>query len=956
MFPARHLQKLSVLILSFALVLPATALSSEEVAQLETVQVTGSRLQRTDLETATPVYVLSSDAIKAAGYQRVEDVLNSLPQVQAAQTAYISNGATLTATADLRGLGPQRTLVLFNGRRMPPGGVYTNSADINQIPAALIERVEILTGGGSTVYGADAVAGVINFILRDDFAGVEVSADWSGFQHDNRNAYIQGLMDDSGFDYPDGNSGIDGVAKSISVALGGSFAEGRGHATAYASWRSVESLLQGKRDYASCALSNSATSCGGSANAIIPNFDIYPVNFTDPDSGELVPNYDDPDMEFFATLGSDGLFHDFAGNYYNYAPINYFQRPDERYSLGAFADLEVNRHVRPYLEINFMNDRSNAQIAESGTFFAEEYIVGLDNRDVFSAAQANQLQSYYGLPPDGEVAVYVGKRNVEGGGRRNIGSHNSYRIVIGSAGDINGNWRYDASYLYAAVSSTTSYVNDFFGPRVREAIGVDGPCVDDCIPYRVFQYEGVTPEAAAYVQGTGILNGYNAEKVFNAYITGDLPFTFPSATTPTALVFGVERREESFERVADEVFESALLLGQGGPTPSIIGSYNVKEVFTELSLPVVDSLDIELGARNSDYSTSGGESTYKIAVAWTPIDVLKLRGTYNRAIRAPNNAELYSPNSLGLWSGNDPCAGDFDNSTEVGEPEFSATQCALTGVTAAQYGNVLPSPASQYNGIFGGSELNPEVADTFTFGVVSNPMENFNFSVDYWSMKIDDAIDNIGAETIIRACVETADSAFCDLIHRGNGGTLWLGTSGYVTDTNVNLGQNTWQGIDVTARYRTDLGPGSLGVTLTGTELLKKETVPVPTVSETRVECAGIVSTTCFPSPKWRHTLTGVYAVGDWAATLRWRYYGGVDYEGATDTLLLGRGIASQSYMDVVGQYYISENLSFTMGINNLADREAPLVGGSLSTNANTIAGFYDMLGRMVFLNAIWRD
>ena len=941
--------------LAATMVVGPTALAAEEddAAELERVQVTGSRLQRTDIETATPVYVLSNEEIKAAGYQRVEDILNSLPQVEAAQNAFISNGSTLTASVDLRGLGPARTLVLFNGRRLPPGGVYTSSPDINQIPAGMIERVEVLTGGGSSVYGADAVAGVINFILRKDFEGIEISANWSGYQHDNSNSYIQGLMDDAGYDYPTG-SDIGGEATSLSVVLGGMFADGRGHATAYIDYRKVDAMLQGERDYSSCALNNAGTACGGSSTAPDPNFDIYPINFTDPDTGELVPIYNDPNYtgaaneNLWGGLNAGGLFTDTV-NIYNYAPVNYFQRPDERYALGAFAGYEINDNVRPYVEVNFFHDQTVAQIAESGTFYAEEYHVGLDNRNVFTQAQADQLAARFGLAPTDQVALYVGKRNVEGGGRQDRGNHTGYRFVLGADGNIGDNWSYDASYLYSATVATTAYVNDFYGPRVREALEIDGPCTDPCVPYEVFTPGGVTEEAAAYVQGTGILSAENTMEVLNAYVTGDLGFAFPTAVSPVAAVFGVERREESFNRVADEVFASALLLGQGGPTQSIQGSYDVNELFTELSLPIIEGapmaeqLLLELGARYSDYSNFGGENTYKVALDWTPISALKIRGAYNRAIRAPNNGELFQPQGIGLWSGSDPCAGS--------NPELTQAQCELTGVTPAQYGNVSESPASQYNAIFGGNQnLQPEIADTITFGIVSNPTENFNFSIDYWKVEIEDAIGIIGAETTIRACGTTGEAVFCDLINRGAGGNLWLGQQGYVVDTNINLGEAVWEGVDITAQYNQEIGPGRLNVSMVGTNMLTKDTTPIPSLPETTDECAGIISPACFPSPEWRHTISATYGMDDWSGTLRWRYYGEVDYDGTTDTLV-GDGIDAQNYFDVVGQYYLGGNASFMLGVNNILDEEPPMVGGTLATNANTIAGFWDMLGRMIFAN-----
>ena len=218
--------------------------------------------------------MVTREDIESVGLTRMEDVLNQLPSIETAQNAMISNGATGQASLDLRGLGSDRTLVLINGRRMAMGGISTNAADINQIPAGMVERVEVLTGGASTTYGADAVAGVVNFILRQ-VDGVEISAGVESYNHKNSNTFIQGLMDAQNFDYPTGNT-TDGRTENIDIMIGGDFAEGRGNATMWATWREGDALLQGKRDYSSCALTGSATACGGSGNAIIPNFYITP--------------------------------------------------------------------------------------------------------------------------------------------------------------------------------------------------------------------------------------------------------------------------------------------------------------------------------------------------------------------------------------------------------------------------------------------------------------------------------------------------------------------------------------------------------------------------------------------------------------------------------------------------------------------------------------------------------
>ena len=940
----------AAVVLSAPSVLAADEAGADKV---ERIQVTGSRIKRTDIETSSPVQITTAEDIQNAGYTNIEDVMNSLPQIEASENALQSNGASGVATLDLRGLGASRTLVLVNGRRLQPGGVYSQASDVNQIPAALIKRVEVLTGGGSSTYGADAVAGVVNFVMNDDFEGFQLNVGGAGYQHNNDNDYIQDLMDKKNFDYPSGNSGIDGKTFNIDLTMGGEFADGRGHATVYATYKKTDALLQGARDYSSCALSAAGTSCGGSANSIVPNFDLFPV----------INGAVDYNQELFWSLQEDGSFAEYDGtNIYNYAPINHYQRPDERYTMGAFVDFEVNENFHPYLEIQYMNDNTDAQIAESGTFFNDEYLLDLQSGAIggLTQAQVDQMAAEWGASgwtSSDEFVAYIGKRNVEGGPRASLLEHNSFRIVAGAEGEISDNWSYDVSYQHGQTSSRAGYVNDFFGPRIGVAIGDknSAACADEgCTPYEVFTYNGVTSEAASKLTGTAILTGVTTQKVMNGYVTGEFEFGLPTADAGIGAVFGLEHREVEFSRLSDEVFANGLLLGQGGPTESLIGGYKVDEVFAELSIPLVqgaflaESLTLDLGGRYSDYSTSGGEPTYKVALDWTPIDSWKIRGSYNRASRAPNVAELFAAQSIGLWSGTDPCAGDM---TVAGAP--TQAECALTGVSAAQYGNISTSPAGQYNEFGGGNlDLKPEQADTYTLGLVAAPFDSFNFTLDYFDIKMSDVISTPGSQLTLDACIDTGDASFCDGVKRSAAGSLWLGQDGYVVNTTANLGGRHWQGVDASANYNLDTSFGTFSAKLLGSYSIKKEYEPLEGVDELTYDCSGNVSDRCFAQPKWRHSLTVSYDMGSWwNVAAKWRYYGSVDYSSATkvDTLVAD-GISAQNYIDLVGNFDATDNLSFRVGVNNVFDKEPPMVGNTLSTNGNSVAGFYDNLGRYLFV------
>ena len=339
--------------------------------RLEEVVVTGSRIHIPNLSSASPIYHIDSEALSFQGNVRVEDTLRILPQVFSGQNANIANGATGTATLNLRNLGTKRTLVLINGRRLPAGSPLQGGigADINQIPGSLIKSVEVLTGGSSATYGADAVAGVINFLMVDDFEGVKLDYQFSQYQHGNSNDKWQGIVRDAGYSAADG-SAWDGGISNASLVMGKKLGR-RGNVTVYGTYRNIASVFHGDRDYSSCALVKSVTTCGGSA--------------TQPQG-----TFSD-----FGALGSRGLEsfdykvegHQFVpreGTLYNYAPTNYLQRPDQRWTAGLFAHYDVHDKVEAYAEFMFMDDRSVAQIAPSGAFFVTD-MLNCDNPFLSSA-------------------------------------------------------------------------------------------------------------------------------------------------------------------------------------------------------------------------------------------------------------------------------------------------------------------------------------------------------------------------------------------------------------------------------------------------------------------------------------------------------------------------------------------------------------------------------------------
>jgi iron complex outermembrane recepter protein len=976
----------------------------------EAIIVTGSRIASPNLQSVAPVTVVSQQDLKLQGVTRVEDLLNSLPQVFASQASTVSNGADGTATVDLRGLGPTRTLVLVNGRRLLPGDPGTSAADLNAIPDSLVKSVQVLTGGASTTYGADAVTGVVNFIMDTDFTGIKLDTQYSFYQHKNRNDLITPLLASrraSGFvNYNDPKSNvIDGQGISANLTIGSGFEDGRGHATAYFGYRKVNEVTQNRRDYSSCTIQNrnptagnpNPLQCGGSATSAEGNF------------------FDSTSNPY--TIGTGQTFN--AGlTRYNFAPTNYFQRPDERYTAGFFAHYDVNDSIKPYMEFMFMDDRSIAQIAPSGDF-GNTLTINCDN-PLLSAQQKgivcrpdNLVNGFLGSFPltantnagSAPIAFFdprtgttynkgyfqLLRRNVEGGPRRADFEHTQYRGVIGTKGDLNDAISYDAYYQYGRTVYSQTYSNEFSVARLNKALdAVTGPAgtvvcrsVTDgsdpnCVPYNVFTLNSVTPGALNYLGATGLQRGVVSQQVANFNLTADLGkygFKSPAAEDGLALNVGFEYRRDALELVTDNAFSTGDLTGQGAPTLPIKGSFFVTEFFGEARMPIVQnsfihSLSLEGAYRYSSYKTSGGREyktdTYKFGAEFAPVRDIIFRAAYNRAARAPNLQNLFAAQFVGLDGSSDPCAGAAVGGLVNGN---TAAQCARTGVTAAQFGKISANPAAQYNGLLGGEpNLTPEKATTKTFGVVLQPrfIPRFSLTVDYFDIKVTNAIQRIGADTIVTTCLNTASPLLCGLIQRNPVGSLWLTSDGFVRDLQRNIGGVSTKGIDVNAAYTHDIGSvGDVSLSFVGTYLDKLIT---DTGVSTPYDCTGLYGTQCgVPAPKWRHKArVGFNAPSGFGLSFQWRFVGpvSVDYTSKNPSLngpflAFGSKIAAQSYFDLATTIRFEKRFTFRLGMNNMLDREPPLttsgIGGAQSAcgatvcNGNTYPAVYDALGRYVY-------
>jgi iron complex outermembrane recepter protein len=1042
---------------------PTRNASGAPVQTANDIIITGTRIPQPNLTSAAPVTVVTNQDVKLSGSTRIEDVLNQLPSVQANQGSGVSNGATGAATVDLRDLGPKRTLVLVNGRRLVPGDPNTTSqaADLNFIPSALIKRVDVLTGGASSVYGADAVAGVVNFIMDTGFTGIRFDGQYSFYQHSNDCPSVptsaanggtvcslnlvrqgQGL---AGFNFPKG-SVADGGAFDGTVSMGSAFDDNRGHAMAYFGYRHVNSVLEQRRDYSACGLSGSTNiTCGGSQTSAQGN-------------GLVFNNQVATGTSTFFTFGPNRTLVN-GSTLYNFNPTNYFQRPDERYTAGAFADYEVTPAIHPYMEFMFMNDHTLAQIAPSGDF-GNTFTLNCDNplmsaqaRDIVCAPE-NTVNGFLGTfplvpgqpfnpnptaPPinffDARGNTFQEgyfnflRRNVEGGNRISDLKHTEWRGVLGTRGDLSPVWSYDAYFQYGHTDYAQVYRNEFSVSRLNRALNVVAinpatgqtvtPTIDpvtgtnvfpagtviecrsvldnsdpNCVPYDIFG----TPSQAAvnYLNVFGVIDGETSEQVADANITGalgEMGIQSPWSDEGVGVNVGMEYRKESLALNPDQSFQTNDLAGQGAATLPVNGAFRVLEAFGELQVPIIrhafiDELSLAAGYRKSWYKTMpgpgltglGGEpvvgrsfstDTYKLSAEFAPVRDIRFRGAYNRAVRAPNIQELFAPQTVALDGATDPCsAGDRQDAGlpgAIGPTDFG---CLAQGMVVGQ--STPSNPAAQYNGFLGGNpDLEPEIATTKTVGAVIQPrfIPRLALTVDWYDIKIKGAIQGFGADAILTNCVNNATATFtpasCALIQRNPAGSLWLSSSGFVTDLPHNVGGVETRGVDGSVAYSHRLGAlGNLSASFVGTWVDK---YLVNDGLNPEYDCAGLYGATCGnPLPHWRHKLRATLQMPNGIGiSAQWRYVGKVKHErNSNDEVLngtppvLSNHVSAQSYFDLAGTFTVGDHYNFRLGVNNILDKNPPLFTSSAGScaavfcNGNTYPGVYDVLGRYIYAGA----
>jgi len=980
---------------------PPTAVVEEQT--LKEVLVTGTRIAEPSIEAISPITTVDAVQLSTAGVVRVEDFLNTLPQVMYSQAQGQSQSSSGTANVNLRGLGTQRTLILIDGRRLMPGDPTVNgvgAADLNNIPIALVDRVDVLTGGASSTYGADAVAGVVNFVMNDHFEGFRIDGGAAINNHVDHESQFTSLVAEAGFPAVPSGTHWDGENKDVTAIWGSNLADGKGNVTAYIGYRQTASLSGFSRDFAHCGITNAGPGlgyiCSGSGTS-------YPTNIFGAGTnagavqvsptGTLVPSYAS----------------------YNYHPWKEMQREDQRYTAGIFSHYKITDKAEAYSEFSFMNDNTPGGYAPAGAyagvgpavdpltghgdgnwtincgtggygnpgmnpFLSRSEYAGLCNYAPYTSANIPANAIPYSVSANGLAQLTLGRRSVETGGRYDDYQHTSYRGLVGVRGEFASDWKYDVYGQYG----TTNYRDNQQGmisySKAQNALSVvtnpvtgQPECLANangaggapgCVPWNIWQPGGVTPAALAYISVPGIMTGSTTEEVVSGYISGDLTrvgIKTPWAAKGLSVVIGAEYRQEGLVLSPDEELESGDDGGSAinGPVQPVNAAFHVYEGFTEARVPILqdvvgaESLNFETGYRYSSYSEGFNTNTYKFGLEWAPVGDVRMRVSWDRAVRAPNIQELYQAIYVGTDGSDDICAGST--------PQYSLAQCERTGVTPAQYGHIFPNPATNYNGQQGGNpSLKPEASTTKSVGLVVTPagLAGFEATIDYFDIRVSNLIGTYGFNYILDECALTGASTWCGLVHREpSTGSLWLSPAAYITDTSQNLGSEEVKGVDLGASYRVDFGRyGSISLKVTGSYESSFIVTPVPGAPS--YNCAGYYGATCgYGRPDWRHRFTA-----DWISPITglttgftWRYFGGLKLDATnpdnpsynTEAIMQSDArVPSVSYLDLHASYALSNKTVIRVGVNNVFDKDPPdMPDSQVENNAQ-----YDILGRFIFV------
>lgn len=954
---------------------PALAQTSPDTAAAEAneeaIVVTGSRIANAEIDAVSPVQVIGKEAIANSGVTNIQDLLLEnpvfgTPALSRSNSAFLTSG-TGAATVDLRDLGSDRTLVLIDGRRVVAGIPGTSTVDLNVIPTQFVERVDILTGGASSLYGSDAVAGVVNFVYRKNFEGLEAEGQYG----------ITEKGDDANY--------------RVGLTYGGNFADDRGNIMVHMGYSKQEGLLS--RDRKDTYHDNAdlfAYVTGNPADfgtAITPYYSSFAPQGSFVAGGKRFTFDANNNLKEGFDIDADG----FNRQYYRTLAV-----PVERYLFASRGHYELNDNISFYAEGTYANTKSSREI--------EPFALGSD--DIFQASGGlvpieTMVNGVAVLNPyvpaaiaaaaidqdgDGLRDFTFSKRLADMGTRNGSTSRDFYRFVAGFEGNVFNDFKWDVSYVYGRTNESQrsngqpnvlNFANALSAITDVDDLNNNGLTTDvvcasaearaqGCVPINIFGFNSISPEAAKYVAAEQSYNTSITQQVVSANLSGSL-FELPAG--PLGVALGAEYRKESSSENWDALTNAGL--NAGNALPDTDGSFNVKEVYGELNVPLLADtpffhrLSARAAGRISDYSTVGTVYTYNLGAEWAPIPDIKFRGGYARSVRAPNVGELFSGPSQTYPSGLiDPCTDIGATGGGVLGDNCRADAGVLANI-GANGAFTLTQPDRQ--GISGFNSGNPnlreETSDSYTVGVAINPrsidaLRNLTLTVDYYNIGIKGAIVAPPRQFILDQCYREGVQSFCDLIDRRQTATAnnSAGSLEYIDAPLFNGGKLKVEGIDVAVAYHTPfdlLGAGGrLSGRLSYTRVLDGYVVSVP---------GGVKDVFAGEIGNAKDRVTGSLTYGN--DKLSWNFTGtfiGKSYEDdqllhAYDLEKHDISVGSEFYLDSQARVMPNDTVELFLGVDNLLNNKAPriLSGTSFNTTGtNTAADVYDIFGRRFYAGA----
>lgn len=936
----------------------AATAPDEEVQRLDSITVTGSRISNPNVLSPAPVSTLTAEAIQASGAVNIGDLLTTMPQL--ATTFTMGNSTRFIGTAgvaqqDLRNLGPARTLVLVNGRRMIGASSGSSAVDTNLIPIDWVDRVEIITGGASAVYGADAVSGVINFILKKNYQGLNLHAQYGNSQH--------GHFDE----------------KFLAVTGGKNFAEDRGN-FAVSLEHSRQDALEFRDRFGNQAFATIRTPGGPTDAVLMP--DAGSFLFTD---GGTFTTAGLTDLASRFVFNPDGSFRPqrFDGITDNAGACSNCDRSDgnqtvqlqpkyDRTTLSAIASFDLNQDHRLYFEGLY-------NLADSKAFFAPTFgSATTGNAHLIQPDNAFITPELAALT--GGEAFEVSRNDVDAGRRGESTERQTGRVVFGIEGNLSSDWQYDASVIYGRVHERRENLNNrvlerFYAgldavvdpatgnivcrstidPTTRNEAyfrnsnspdGIISPEVAaNCVPFSVFGEGAIDPAAAAFFNTTTITKTRLTQFVAGGSLINNDLFELPAG--PLSFGTGVEYRRETSRQendpldVSGQTFLNAI--------PSSGGEYNVKEIWAEVAvpilsdLPLIKSLSVGAAARYSDYDIVGSTEAWRYNLDWAINDSLRIRGNMSAAVRAPNIDELFSGQAQNFNFINDPC--DVNNIGNTTNPDVRRANCAALGVPADHVDTVLGTN----EGISGSNpDLEPETGRSWTAGFVFTPsfLPGFGLNVDYWEIRLTDAIAAVAGQGTADRCVDSPsgiDNVFCSNITRDP----VTHQITFFRSLNENIAAIETDGIDIGVYYSHNLAGGTMRWDLNATRVLSYDDFPFQDDPDEAIDSNGTLG-----FPEWKAVLRVDYSRDNWGVNWTTRYVSdglrvtNESFEAnptSTTPIKAGSGVVH----DIRGSYtFLDSGLQVYAGVTNVFDSDPPvnLFGTGFGS------ALYDTIGRAYYL------